>query len=124
MTDRTDALTIADVSVLIVAGQQANEYASENLFEDYRRRAAANTLRRQEADLAEAGVFVSDLLSNSATWRGITINSPVSAEKQPCSFQLRKTFETLWGLFLCNCGTVVYISGKIQDSNRTQTNVI
>ncbi len=73
------ALTLLENDALALAGQQANEYASDNLFDDYRRRVASNTLRRQDSDLAlftrylgEAGITVGDLSSSAAAWRGIT----------------------------------------------------
>ncbi len=77
--NKTNQILVLEPDALLLAGQQANEYASENLFLDYRRRVAANTLRRQDADLAlfarylhEAGITVKDLWDNPAAWRGIT----------------------------------------------------
>src|SRR5579859_5416020 len=79
MSQTDSALLALDSNALSLAGQQANQYASENLFEDYRRRVAANTLRRQDADLAlfarylgEAGIVVGNLPDSPTAWRGIT----------------------------------------------------
>jgi integrase len=64
---------------LQAAGQAANQAAAANVFEDYRSRKAANTLRRQDADLAlftefirSTGAGVGDLVGDPAAWVGIT----------------------------------------------------
>lgn len=62
-------------------GKLANQYASRGVFIDYHSRIAANTLRRQHADvalftsyLAHAGVVLTPdaLLHNPDAWAGIT----------------------------------------------------
>jgi integrase len=75
----SDLIVREPQSALELAGRQANEYASANVIQDYRQRVAANTLRRQDADLAlfegflsEAGLFVRNLRSEAEVWQGIT----------------------------------------------------
>jgi integrase len=48
----TDALTVLHPDAMTVAGQAADQAATANVFLDYRDRRAAQTLRRQSADLA------------------------------------------------------------------------
>ena len=64
---------------LALAGQVANDYAAQGAFADYLARKAANTLRRQAADLArfayylaDVGIPVGDLQHDAGAWRGIT----------------------------------------------------
>ncbi len=64
---------------LTEAGQAANEIAARYRFEDYRQRHAAQTVRRQVADLAlfveflnTLGVKVGVLSQEPAAWSGIT----------------------------------------------------
>lgn len=76
----TDLITrenteLANVSI----GQIANEVAAQHTFTDYRERKAANTLRRQNADLAlfadhlaEVGVTVGDLARDPQAWEPVT----------------------------------------------------
>lgn len=67
-------------NLLALAGNAANHAASGNIFADYRARKAANTLRRQDADLnlfvqflAVAGIILSgNLALDPGTWQGIT----------------------------------------------------
>lgn len=61
------------------AGQAANVHAARATFSDYKSRKAAQTLRRQSADLAlfaeylqDAGVQPGDLESDPESWRGVT----------------------------------------------------
>lgn len=75
----TDALTVARPGALALAGQAADEAAARHLFADYRSRKAAQTLRRQDADLAlfvsyltEVGVEAGDLGRDAEAWRGVT----------------------------------------------------
>jgi hypothetical protein len=63
--------------ILADLGQVANEVAGQHVFEDFRKRNAANTLRRHNADLvlfaanlAEVGADVSDLASDPAASGG------------------------------------------------------
>jgi integrase len=85
MTDDTTALipgddrAVATREVLAEAGQAANEAAARHVFDDYRSRKAANTIRRQDAGLAlfakylaAFGVKVGDLAQDPEAWRGIT----------------------------------------------------
>lgn len=62
-------------------GQVANQYAAQNVFNDYQQRLAAQTLRRQRNDLVlfssylgKAGMVIApaDLLSKPAAWQEIT----------------------------------------------------
>lgn len=62
-----------------IAGQQANRHASAHVFQDYRQRIAANTLRRQDTDLAllesflrAANLYVCNLNTGAECWHGIT----------------------------------------------------
>jgi len=64
---------------LALAGQAANRAAASGVFADYQDRKAANTLRRQEADLAlfrsflkTAGIHTGDLANDPEAWRGMT----------------------------------------------------
>lgn len=64
---------------MIVAGQAANHAAQGAAFSDYRSRKAANTLRRQDNDLAIFMQFLErvhlkpgDLANDPKAWRGIT----------------------------------------------------
>ncbi len=82
MSDTPDnmlAISAILPDALMAAGHQANAYASTNVFAEYRQRVAANTLRRQAADLllferylGEAGVRVTDLATQPDPWRGMT----------------------------------------------------
>lgn len=76
-----NALTIIDQNnPLAVAGQVANHYASQNVFEDYQNRRAHNTLLRQRADLAllerflveHVGLPSCTLGIEAECWRGMT----------------------------------------------------
>lgn len=64
---------------LALAGQVANRAAARHKLGDYRSRKAANTIRRQDADLAlfaaylaEAGTGAGDLATDPAAWQGVT----------------------------------------------------
>jgi integrase len=64
---------------LALAGQVANDYAARGAFDDYLARKAANTIRRQAADLArfahflaDVGTPVGDLQHDALAWRGVT----------------------------------------------------
>lgn len=69
-----------DLARLQAAGQAANGAAARASFVDYRTRKAANTIRRQDADLAlfarylaEAGAGnVGALATDAAAWQGVT----------------------------------------------------
>jgi len=66
--------------LLETAGQAANDAAARYRFDDYRSRRAANTLRRQDADLAlfaeflylSRVSFVGELSRDPEAWRGVT----------------------------------------------------
>lgn len=79
MTQQALTPTDRQAVILAKAGQAANEAAQRHVFDDYRQRKAANTLRRQDADLAlfvkfleGVGVKAGDLAQNPEAWRGIT----------------------------------------------------
>lgn len=62
-----------------MAGQAANQVAARRAFDDYRVRKAAETIRRQDADLAlfavyleDVGIVAGDLGLNPESWRGVT----------------------------------------------------
>jgi integrase len=64
---------------LTIAGQVANAYAAQGAFAGYLARKAANTLRRQAADLsrfasylAEVGLTAGDLQHDAQAWQGVT----------------------------------------------------
>jgi integrase len=74
-----EMMPLPETSALMIAGQAANAAAARHVFSDYRARKAANTIRRQDADLAlfsqylnEAGVDTGDMSTDPAAWRGIT----------------------------------------------------
>lgn len=80
-----NGLTIADNQALKALGQAANEAASRAVFNDYRERKAANTIRRQDAGLAlfaeylqalrekaEIDFEIKDLAKDPEAWHGIT----------------------------------------------------
>lgn len=63
----------------ISIGQLANEYAIQNVFSEYQSKVAANTLKRQRADidlfsafLRIVGMNTVDLMHNPTEWSGIT----------------------------------------------------
>jgi integrase len=65
--------------VMARAGQAANQAAGAGVFSNYQERKAANTLRRQAADLdlfaaflQSAGVPVGDLANDPEAWRGVS----------------------------------------------------
>jgi len=71
--------TPAHTELMIQAGQTANRIAADHVFEDYRARKAANTIRRHDNDLARlaeflagAGLPAGDLAGDPEAWRGIT----------------------------------------------------
>ena len=81
----TNTLVIAsennleNVDLLSAAGQAANHFATQSVFENYRDRKARNTLDRQAHDLAcfaaylaEAGVQAGSLAEDAEAWRGVT----------------------------------------------------
>jgi integrase len=69
-------------TALAQAGQAANTAASAHVFDDYRARRSANTLRAQDADLNHFSAFLTglheavtitgDLNTDPKAWRGIT----------------------------------------------------
>lgn len=74
-----NALIISNSDAMALAGHIADRMASGGVFEDYRQRTAANTLRRQAADLRlferylqGAGVFVCALATDAECWRGVS----------------------------------------------------
>ena len=76
----TTALTPRpESSALTLAGQVANDIAARSVFIDYQGRKAANTLRRQAADLALFAKYLSaaklqpgDFWRDPQAWQGIT----------------------------------------------------
>lgn len=81
MTDQTALTTIDPIHPLALAGQLADDFARQAVFSDYLSRKAANTLRRQRADLdlfarylAAAGVTADgqSLQTTAAAWNGIS----------------------------------------------------
>ena len=77
--DAQNSLIVTNADTLALAGRIANQHAAANLFDDYRQRIAAQTLRRQDTDLAlfsrylrSANLFVCDLASRPECWRGMT----------------------------------------------------
>jgi integrase len=74
-----DMIPLPENSAIVIAGQSANKAAAQATFTEYRERKAANTVRRQDADLAlfaqylqEAGLEVSSFATDPTAWRGIT----------------------------------------------------
>lgn len=75
----TDLITTPTDSTLALAGQIANQIAGAGIFTDYRGRKAANTLSRQDNDLAlfadylrSTGLTVGDFAGDPQAWNGIT----------------------------------------------------
>lgn len=73
------ALVPITAAPLTAVAQAADTAAARSVFADYRRRRAAHTLRRQDADLDlfarflwSAGVAVEQLASNPAAWCGVS----------------------------------------------------
>src|SRR5512139_3737350 len=74
-----DLIPLPENSPIVLAGQAANKAAARHTFTDYRSRKAANTVRRQDADLAlfadyltSAGLPVGDFATDPRAWQGIT----------------------------------------------------
>jgi hypothetical protein len=73
-------LVVTTNEMLAEAGQAANRAAARHVFADYRRRKAANTIRRQDADLAlfsdfvfdVEGIETGDLHADPLAWAGVT----------------------------------------------------
>jgi integrase len=72
-------IPLPENSPIILAGQAASKQAALATFTDYRDRKAANTVRRQDTDMAlfaryleEAGLDVGNFATDPAAWRGIT----------------------------------------------------
>lgn len=64
---------------LATIGQAANNFAAKSVFEDYRTRKAANTIRRQDSELStfreyleSKGVQGGNLAEDAEAWKGIT----------------------------------------------------
>ena len=64
---------------MVIAGQAANKAAARAVFVDYRTRKAANTTRRQDADLAlfagylkSVGLPAGNFVEDPKAWQGIT----------------------------------------------------
>jgi integrase len=75
----TGEMILAKEHRLTLAGQAANTVAARRAFDDYRSRKAAETIRRQDADLAlfavyleDVSIVAGDLGINPEAWRGIT----------------------------------------------------
>jgi integrase len=73
--------TDSDTATLALAGQAFNRAAAAGVFADYAERKAANTLRRQRADLCLFAGFLAtvgilrtsdDLQAEAEAWRGLT----------------------------------------------------
>jgi integrase len=74
-----ERIPLPENSPIVLAGQAANKEAAKIIFTDYRSRKAANTIRRQDADLAlfaeylqSAGVSVAGFADDPRAWQGIT----------------------------------------------------
>ena len=81
MTEQNKSLTTTNQpgELLTLAGQAANQAAGAGVFADYRGRKAANTIRRQAADLALFGQFLAsagapagNLAEDPQAWQGVT----------------------------------------------------
>ena len=81
MTNQTNAIATPHNpgELLTLAGMAANRAAGAAVFADYQSRKAANTIKRQTADLALFGQFLAnsgapagDLANTPEAWRGIT----------------------------------------------------
>lgn len=75
----TQLTVVGKTEAMVEAGQAANRAAARHVFEDYRSRKAANTLKRQDGDLAlfarclaDFGIATVDLSHNPSGWRGVT----------------------------------------------------
>lgn len=71
--------TPAQPGYLEMLGSAANHAAAQSVLQDYQARKAQETLRRQKADialfetyLAHAGLVLSDMASELASWSGVT----------------------------------------------------
>ena len=74
MSRQIDISTNTELAQRLNFAQQANEAARLSAFADYRSRRAQNTLRRQDVELANFGVFVgaNNLAINPVAWLGIS----------------------------------------------------
>ena len=74
-----ELISLPSGSPLVIAGQAANKAAARAVFVDYRTHKAANTIRRQDADLAlfaaflkAVGLHVGNFAEDPKAWQGIT----------------------------------------------------
>ncbi len=74
MLTQIDLYVTATLAGRLDFAEQGNEAARLSAFADYRSRRAQNTLRRQDAELANFGVYVGadDLAINPEAWAGIS----------------------------------------------------
>jgi integrase len=72
-----------ELSTILAIGKAANEAAARGVFADYRSRTAANTVKRQDADLATFAEYLAQaaggemptreaLATDPVAWRGVT----------------------------------------------------
>lgn len=79
LTMTLDMMPLPENSPAVIAGQAANRAAAAAVFSDYRTRKAANTIRRQDADLAlfadflqAANIPAGNLATDPRAWQPIT----------------------------------------------------
>ena len=74
MSRQIDISTNTELAHRLNFAREANAAARKSAFADYRSRRAQNTLRRQDAELANFGVYVGadDLAVNPHAWTGIS----------------------------------------------------
>ncbi len=74
MSRQIDISTSEELAERLSFAQEADASARQSTFADYRSRRAQNTLRRQDAELENFGVYVGadDLAINPQSWTGIS----------------------------------------------------
>ncbi len=97
MTD--NSLVPVQPHALVLVGQFANEAAAANLFAAYRQRIAAETLQRQDNDLAlfarylaQAGITGGNLALDAQAWHGsCACSTPIFPDSPAACYALYYT---------------------------------
>ena len=74
MSMQVDVTKDEELSARLSLAKEANAAARKSTFADYRSRRAQNTLRRQDAELANFGIYIGadDLANSPSSWAGLS----------------------------------------------------